>query len=333
MTTAQVTGTRTLSFSRAINEAMAEEMARDDRVFVMGEDVGRFGGAFGVTRTLYDRFGADRVIDTPISEMFIVGGGVGAAITGLRPIVELQYADFLWNAGDELVGKMSKWRYMHGGLFTVPMVVRLPEGAAGGAGPEHSTCPEAALLAATGTYIVIPSTPYDAKGLLKSAVRDDNPVAFFEHKGMYALRGEVPEEEYLIPLGEADLKRTGEDVTVVTWGRMVHRSLEAAELAAGKGIEVEVVDTRGLRPLDLDAIVASVRKTGRLIITHESGRTGGAGGEIAALVAEHALTSLEAPIRRVCGIDTPVPQSVHLEQFVVPSADELATAIAEVAAY
>lgn len=331
--TATATGTRTLSFSRAINEAIAEEMARDERVFLMGEDVGAFGGAFGVTRKLHDRFGPERVIDTPISEMFIVGGGVGAALTGLRPIVELQYADFLWNAGDEVVGKMSKWRYMHGGLFTVPMVLRLPEGAAGGAGPEHSTCPEAALLPATGTYIVIPSTPYDAKGLLKSAIRDDNPVAFFEHKGMYSLKGEVPEEEYLIPLGEADVKREGGHVTVVTWGRMVHRALEAAEIVAGRGVEVEVVDTRGLRPLDLDAILASVRKTGRLLITHEAGRTGGAGGEIAALVAENAITSLEAPIRRVCGIDTPVPQSVHLEQFVVPSADELATALLEVAAY
>jgi pyruvate dehydrogenase E1 component beta subunit len=282
---------------------------------------------------LNDLFGADRVIVTPISEMLIVGAGVGAAITGLRPIVELQYADFLWNAGDEVVGKMSKWRYMHGGLFTVPMVLRLPEGAAGGAGPEHSTCPEAALMQAAGTYIVIPSTPYDAKGLLKSAIRDDNPVAFFEHKGMYSLRGEVPEEEYLIPLGQADIKRSGDHVTVISWGRMVHRALEAAEILAGRGVDVEVVDTRGLRPLDLDAILASVRKTGRVVITHEAGRTGGPGGEIAALIAEHAVTSLEAPIRRVCGIDTPVPQSVHLEQFVVPSADELATAIADVAAY
>lgn len=323
------TPVRKISYSRAINEAMAEEMARDERVFVMGQDVGAFGGVFGLTRNLYDRFGPDRVIDTPISEMFLVGGGVGAALTGLRPIVELQYADFLWNAGDEIVGKMSKWRYMHGSLFDVPMVLRLPEGAAGGAGPEHSTCPEAALLPATGTYIVIPSTPYDAKGLLKSAIRDDNPVAFFEHKGMYSLKGEVPEEEYLIPLGQADVKRAGSDVSVIAWGRLVHRALEAAEMAAADGIDVEVLDPRGLRPLDTEAIVRTVEKTGRVVVTHEAGRTGGAGAEIAAIIAETCLTSLEAPIRRVCGIETPIPQSVHLEQFIIPTARDLYAAIKE----
>lgn len=324
---------RRISYARAINEAMAEEMERDQRVFVMGEDVGEYGGVFGVTRNLFKRFGGDRVIDTPISEMFLVGGGVGAALTGLRPIVELQYADFMWSAGDEVVGKMSKWRYMHGGLFNVPMVLRLPEGAAGGAGPEHSTCPEAALLPAHGTYIVIPSTPYDAKGLLKSAIRDDNPVAFFEHKGLYSLKGEVPEEEYLIPLGQADVKRSGGDVTIIAWGRLVHRALEAAEMAAADGIDVEVLDPRGLRPLDIDAIVRTVEKTGRVIISHEAGKTGGAGAEIAAIIAEHCITSLEAPIRRVCGIETPIPQSVHLEQFVIPSAQDLYDAITAIAAF
>lgn len=325
--------TRTISYSRAINEAMAEEMARDERVFLMGQDVGAYGGAFGVTRGLFDKFGSNRVIDSPISEMFLVGGGVGAAITGMRPIIELQYADFLWNAGDEIVGKMSKWRYMHGGLFTVPMVLRLPEGAAGGAGPEHSTAPEAALLPAAGTYIVIPSTPYDAKGLLKSAIRDDNPVAFFEHKGLYSMKGEVPEEEYTIPLGQADVKRAGSDVTIIAWGRMVHRALEAAELAASDGIDVEVLDPRGLRPLDLEAIVRTVEKTGRVIISHEAGKTGGASAEISAIIAEHCITSLEAPIMRVCGIESPVPQSLELEQFVIPSAGELHVAIKEIAAF
>jgi pyruvate/2-oxoglutarate/acetoin dehydrogenase E1 component len=325
--------TRTISYSRAINEALSEELARDERVFLMGQDVGAFGGAFAVTRGLLDKYGPERVIDSPISEMFLVGGGVGAAITGMRPIIELQYADFIWNAGDEVVGKMSKWRYMHGGLFTVPMVLRLPEGAAGGAGPEHSTCPEAALLPAAGTYIVIPATPYDAKGLLKSAIRDDNPVAFFEHKGLYSLKGEVPEEEYTIPLGRADVKRAGGDVSIITWGRMVHRSLEAAELAAAQGIEVEVLDLRGLRPLDVEAIVRTVEKTGRVIISHESGKTGGGGAEIAAIIAEQSITSLEAPILRVCGIETPVPQSQELEQFVIPTAAEMLTAIRQTAAY
>jgi pyruvate/2-oxoglutarate/acetoin dehydrogenase E1 component len=325
--------TRKISYSQALNEAMAEELARDERVFLMGQDVGAFGGVFGVTTGLFDRFGPQRVIDTPISEMFLVGGGVGAAITGMRPIVELQFGDFIWNAGDEVVGKMSKWRYMHGGLFDVPMVLRLPEGAAGGAGPEHSTCPEAALLPAAGTYIVIPSTPYDAKGLLKSAIRDDNPVAFFEHKGMYNLKGEVPEEEYLIPLGQADVKRSGSDVTIIAWGRLVHRALEAAELAAADGIDVEVLDPRGLRPLDVEAIVRTVEKTGRVIISHEAGKTGGASAEIAAIIAEQCITSLEAPIMRVCGVETPVPQSVHLEQFIIPSAEELHIAVKEIAAF
>ncbi|GHE84340.1 TPP-dependent acetoin dehydrogenase complex, E1 protein subunit beta [Amycolatopsis deserti] len=324
---------RVISYSQAINEAMAEEMTRDERVFLMGQDVGAFGGVFGVTAGLHDKFGPERVIDTPISEMFLVGGGVGAAITGMRPIVELQFADFIWNAGDEIIGKMSKWRYMHGGLFDVPMVLRLPEGAVGGAGPEHSTCPEAALLSATGTYIVVPSTPYDAKGLLKSAIRDDNPVAFFEHKGLYTTKGEVPEEEYTIPLGQADIKRVGSDVTIIAWGRLVHHALAAAELAARDGIDVEVLDPRGLRPLDVDAIVTTVEKTGRVIISHEAGQTGGASAEVAAIIAENCITSLEAPIRRVCGVDTPVPQSVHLEQFLIPTAEELHVAIKEIAAY
>jgi acetoin:2,6-dichlorophenolindophenol oxidoreductase subunit beta len=327
------TAPRMLSYSRAINEALAEELERDERVFIMGQDVGAFGGAFGVTRGLFDKFGPTRVIDSPISEMFLVGGGVGAAITGLRPVIEMQYADFLWNAGDEIVGKMAKWRYMHGGLFTVPMVVRLPEGAAGGAGPEHSTCPEAALLGASGLYIVVPSTPYDAKGLLKSAIRDDNPVAYFEHKGLYSLKGEVPSEEYTIPLGRADVKRSGSDVSIITWGRMVHRSLEAAELAAADGVDVEVLDLRCLRPLDVEAIAQTVQKTGRVIISHEAGKTGGGGGEIAAIIAEQLIVHLEAPIMRVCGLETPVPQSIELEQFVVPSAEEMHVAIKEIAAY
>jgi pyruvate/2-oxoglutarate/acetoin dehydrogenase E1 component len=325
--------TRKISYSQAINEAMAEELARDERVFLMGQDVGAFGGVFGVTAGLHERFGSSRVIDTPISEMFLVGGGVGAAITGMRPIVEMQFGDFIWNAGDEVVGKMSKWRYMHGGLFSVPMVLRLPEGAAGGAGPEHSTCPEAALLPAAGTYITIPSTPYDAKGLLKSAIRDDNPVAFFEHKGMYSLKGEVPEEEYTIPLGHADVKREGSDVTIIAWGRLVHRALEAAELAEKDGVSVEVLDPRGLRPLDVDAIVRTVEKTGRVILSHEAGKTGGASAEIAAIIAETCITALEAPILRVCGVETPVPQSVHLEQFIIPSAEEMHQAILQSTRY
>ncbi|MHB1592922.1 MAG: alpha-ketoacid dehydrogenase subunit beta [Streptosporangiaceae bacterium] len=323
---------RSITYAQAINEAMAEEMERDDRVFLMGQDVGAFGGIYGVSAGLHARFGGERVIDTPISEMLLVGGGVGAAITGMRPIVELQFADFLYNAADEIISKMGKWRYMHGGLFTVPMVLRMPEGAAGGAGPEHSQCPEAALLSAAGLYIALPSTPADAKGLLKSAIRNDNPVCFFEHKALYAMKGDVPDGDVTIPLGQADIKRVGTDVTVIAWGRMVHHALEAAGLAERDGISVEVLDPRGLRPLDTVTVLASVRKTGRVLITHEAGKTGGASAEIAAIIAEEALADLAAPVKRVCGIDTPMPQSMHLEQFAVPSAADLHVAVKELAA-
>ncbi len=324
--------TRQITYAKALNEALAEELERDERVFVMGEDVGAFGGVFGVTAGLQERFGDRRVFDTPVSEAWIVGGGVGAALTGLRPVVELQFADFLYNAADEITGKMAKWRYMHGGRFTVPMVVRLPEGAISGAGPEHSQCPEATLLPHAGTYITIPSTPYDAKGLLKSAIRDDNPVCFFENKALYNDMGEVPEGEYTIPLGQADVKREGGDVSIIAWGRMVGRALEAAEQVAKDGIDVEVLDPRGLRPLDVDAIIATVEKTGRVILTHEAPKTGGAAAEVAAIIAEEALTALDAPIRRVCAVDTPIPQSVRLEQYAIPSVEDLVLAVKEVTA-
>ncbi|HEY9522707.1 MAG TPA: alpha-ketoacid dehydrogenase subunit beta [Thermopolyspora sp.] len=322
---------RTITYAQAINEALSEEMERDERVFIMGQDVGAFGGIYGVTAGLFEKF-SSRVIDTPISEMFLAGGGVGAAITGMRPVVEMQFADFFYNAADEIFSKMGKWRYMHGGLFTVPMVLRMPEGAIGGAGPEHSQCPEAALLPSAGLYIAVPSTPADAKGMLKSAIRDDNPVCFFEHKALYTMRGEVPDGDVTIPLGQADIKREGSDVTVIAWARMVHLALEAAEQAERDGISVEVIDPRGLRPLDTDTILASVAKTGRVLITHEAGKTGGASAEIAAIIAEEALTDLEAPIKRLCGIDTPIPQSMHLEQYVVPTAAELHIAIKQLAA-
>jgi pyruvate/2-oxoglutarate/acetoin dehydrogenase E1 component len=323
---------RRISYAKALNEAMAEELERDERVFVMGEDVGAFGGVFGVTAGLQERFGGKRVFDTPVSEAWIVGGGVGAALTGMRPVVELQFADFIYNAADEITGKMAKWRYMHGARFTVPMVVRLPEGAIGGAGPEHSQCPEAMLLQHPGTYITIPATPYDAKGLLKSAIRDDNPVCFFENKALYNDMGEVPEEEYTIALGQADLKRQGGDVSIIAWGRMVGRALEAAEQVARDGVDVEVLDLRSLRPLDVDAIIATVEKTGRVIVSHEAPKTGGGGGEIAAVIAEEALTALDAPIRRVCGVDVPIPQSLKLEQYAIPSTDDLVLAVKEVTA-
>ena len=304
-------------------------MDRDDRVFLMGEDVGRFGGVFGVTTGLQKRFGKSRVLDTPVSELFIVGAGVGAAITGMRPVVELQFADFIYKSADEIVNKMAKWKYMHGGFLNVPMVVRMPEGAIGGAGPEHSQCPESILLQAPGTYIAIPSNPYDAKGMLKSAIRSDNPVCFFEHKALYRMKGAVPEEEYTVPLDRAAIPRAGNDVTVIAWGRMVSVALEVASTLEERDISIEVVDPRGLRPLDLDTILSSVEKTGRVVITHEAAVSGGAGAEIAALIAENALMSLDAPIRRICGKDVPIPQSLHLERAWLPSAGDLENAIVE----
>lgn len=319
--------TRTINFAGAIREALAEELERDSNVFVMGEDVGAFGGVFGVTSGLLERFGAKRVIDTPIAETFIVGGAVGAAITGLRPVVELQFADFVGVAMDELYLKAAAWRYMHGGLFTVPLVVRLPEGAIGGAGPEQSQCPEGLFSNVPGLYVVVPSTPADAKGLLKTAIRNDNPVLFFEHKGLYKISGPVPGGDHVVPIGVADVKRTGSDVTVIAWAKMVHHALDAAHRLESEGIDVEVVDPRGIRPLDTERIIASVKKTGRVVIVHEASKVGGPGAEVAAVIAEQALQWLVAPVIRVGAPDVPLPQSAHLEQFVIPSVDDVVDAI------
>jgi pyruvate dehydrogenase E1 component beta subunit len=304
-------------------------MERDETVFFMGEDVG-LGGVFGEAAGLPERFGTKRVFDTPIAESMIIGAGVGAAITGLRPIVELQFADFVSVAMDEIYNKAAKWRYMHGGLFTVPLVIFAPEGAAGGAGPEHSQCPEALFYSSPGIHVVTPSTPADAKGLFKSAVRSDNPVLFLEHKMLAQVRGEVPDGEHLVPIGQADVKRAGDDVTVIAWSNLVHKALEAAETLAADGISVEVVDPRGINPLDMDTILASVEKTGRVVLAHEAGVTGGPGGEVAARIAERALDYLQAPIRRVGAPDIPMPQSIQLEQRVVPGAHEIVTAIKEI---
>ena len=319
-----------ISYARAIREALAEELERDETVFIMGQDVGAYGGAFGITKGLQARFGDRRVFDTPISETLIVGGGVGAAITGLRPVVELQYADFVAIAMDEIFNKAAKWRYMHGSLFTVPLVVRAPGGAANGGGPEHSQSPEALFTSAAGLHVVTPATPADAKGLLKSAIRSDNPVLFIEHKALYGLKGEVPEGEHLVEIGKADIKREGSDVTVVAWTTLLHRSLEAAQLLAAEGISVEVIDPRGIRPLDLDVIIKSVRKTGRLVIAHEAPKPGGAGAELAALIAEEAMDYLAAPIRRVAGADIPMPQNSNLEKYAIPGTDAVLAAIRSV---
>ncbi len=314
-----------ISMSEAIHEAIQEEMERDDTVFFMGEDVSQ-GGVFGEVAGLPLKFGRKRVFDTPIAESMIVGAGVGAAITGLRPIVGLQFADFVSVAMDEIYNKAAKWRYMHGGLFSVPLVIFAVEGAIGGAGPEHSQCPEGMFWSAFGLRVVMPSTPADAKGLLKSAIRENNPVLFLVHKALIASTGDVPDGDHLVPLGLADVKRDGTDVTVVAWSNLVTSALAAADTLAADGVSIEVIDPRGISPLDVEAVLASVRKTGRVVLAHEAPYTGGPGGEVAALIAERAIDSLQAPVRRVASPDIPIPQNMRYEQFLVPGVDDIVQA-------
>jgi len=319
----------TINYAWAINHALAEEMRRDERVWIMGQDVGRMGGVFGVTRGLFDEFGANRVRDTTINETFIVGGAAGAAMTGTVPVVELQFADFLYIAADEIFHKLAKWRYVHGGRLSLPVVVRLPTGVVGGAGAEHSQSLEAVAMHTPGLKVVLPSNPADAKGLLKTAIRDPNPVLFFEHKGLYRVKGEVPDEEHLVPFGQAAVVRSGSDATVVATGLMVGRALEAAEKLAADGIDVEVIDPRTLVPLDMETIVESVERTSRALVVHEAVRTGGAGAEIAARIQEEAFFALDAPVWRLGAIDTPIPQDPELEQLCIPSAGDIESATRE----
>jgi pyruvate dehydrogenase E1 component beta subunit len=322
-----------LGYARAINQALGEEMWREERVWMLGQDVGRMGGVFGVTRGLYEEFGAGRVRDTTLNETFIVGAAVGAAMTGTIPVAELQFADFMLIAGDEVFHKMAKWRYMHGGKLSVPMVLRLPTGVLGGVGAEHSQSLEALGMHFPGLRVALPATPADAKGLLKTAIRDPNPVLFFEHKGMYRVKGPVPEDpEFLVPFGEAAVRRRGDHATVVATGLMVGRALEAADALAADGIELEVIDPRTLVPLDMETIVGSVERTGRALVVHEAVRTAGAGAEIAARIQEAAFFSLDAPVWRLGALDTSIPQSPNLEQLVIPGADQIAAAARELVA-
>jgi acetoin:2,6-dichlorophenolindophenol oxidoreductase subunit beta len=324
---------KTISMRDAIIEALTEEMERDEKTVLFGEDVGKFGGVNAITKGLYNKFGGKRVFDTPIAETTIVGAALGMAITGLRPIPELQFGDFVGVAFDEVFNKLGKWRYMHGGQMEVPVTLRLPIGIAGGAGPEHSQSPQALFMHAPGIHIAIPSTPYDAKGLLKTAIRENSAVLFFEHKLLYGMKGEVPEEEYLIPLGKADIKREGSDVTIIATALQVHTALDAAKTFAKEGIEVEVVDPRTLAPLDKETILTSVRKTGRVLIVHEEPKTGGCGAEIAAQIAEEALFDLHAPIKRIGSPDVPIAQSIYLEQFYRPSEQQIIDAVKELLEY
>ena len=316
-----------ITYAQAIKDAMSEEMRRDPKVFILGEDIGAYGGAFGVTRGMIEEFGAERVRDTPISEAAITGAAVGAAMTGMRPIVEIMFSDFITIAMDQLVNQAAKARYQFGGQTSVPMVLRTPEGSGTGAAAQHSQSVEAWILNVPGLRVVAPCTPGDAKGLLKASIRDNNPVVFLEQKLLYRTKGEVPEGEHIVPLGKADCKREGKDLSIITYGRMVQRSLEAAAVLAKEGIQLEVIDLRTLRPLDTATIVASAKKTGRVLVVHESCQFAGFGAEVAASICDsEAFFYLDAPVRRLGGRDVPIPYNKHLEENVVPTVERIAQA-------
>jgi pyruvate dehydrogenase E1 component beta subunit len=320
-----------IRYIKAINEALHEEMARDENVFVIGEDVGAPGGAFGGTRGLLQAFGERRVRDTPISESAIVGLALGAAMKGLRPVVEIMFADFLPVCMDQIVNQIAKTRFMFGGQFTAPLVIRAPGGAGLNAGPQHSQSLEAWFAHIPGLKVVMPATPMDAKGMLKSAIRDDDPVLFLEHKALYAMAGQIPEDEYLVPLGKADIRRAGSDVTIVTASRMVQQSLDAAETLAGQGTQAEVIDLRSLTPLDKDTIFRSVEKTSRLVIAHEAVKSFGIGAEISAMVSEEMIDVLDGPVVRVGAPFSPVPFS-HEGEYL-PNASDIVRAVEKVMTY
>jgi acetoin:2,6-dichlorophenolindophenol oxidoreductase subunit beta len=323
VTAGAVTGaaTRTLSFAQAINEALAEELRRDPTVFVLGEDVAEAGTPFKVLAGLVDEFGPERVLDSPISEAGITGLGVGAAMTGMRPVVDIMFGDFLTLVMDQLANQAAKTHYMSGGKLTVPLTLRTTMGATRRSAAQHSQSLHAWVAHVPGLKVVLPSTPADAKGLLKTAIRDDNPVVFIEDKMDYAVKGEVADGEYTIPFGVADVKREGDDVTIVATSSMIRVALAAAEQLAADGISAEVVDPRTLVPLDRDALVSSARKTGRAIVVDEGHRSYGVGAELAAVIAEGAFWSLDAPVRRLCALDVPVPFSPPLEDVTVPTPD------------
>jgi len=321
---------REISYLEAVREAMSQEMRENQDVFILGEDIGVYGGAFGVTRGMIEEFGPERVRNTPISEAAIAGGAVGAALTGMRPILELQFSDFITIAMDQLVNQAAKTRYMFGGKGKVPLVVRTPAGSGTGAAAQHSQSLEAWMAHIPGLKVVQPSTAYDAKGLLKAAMDDDNPVIFYEHKLLYKTIGEVPEEPYSIPLGKADVKRSGKDVTIVATAIMVHKALEAAKELEAEGIDVEIIDPRTLVPLDEETIIESVKKTGKCIVVHEAVKRGGYGGEIASMIAEsEAFDYLDAPIKRLGGLAVPIPYNPTLEKAVIPQVPDIIEAAKE----
>ncbi len=321
------TDERVLTYAQALNEALREELARDASVVLLGEDIGEYGGVFTVTRGLAEQFGRGRVVDTPISEAGFCGAALGLALTGYRPVVELMFVDFVFVAADQLFNHIAKARYISGGQRRVPLVVRTQQGAAGGKAAQHSQSLEALFCHIPGWVVVAPATPVDAKGLLKAAIRDDNPVAFLEHKGLYFTRGTVPLGDVTIPIGKARVVRAGGDVTLISYSKALELAVGAAGTLAAEGIDAEVIDLRTLKPVDLDTVLGSVRKTHRAVIVHEAPRFCGFGAELAAMIQDVLFDDLDAPVRRVTAQDAPVPYSRHLEQSVLPQIASVVTAV------
>ena len=324
-----------MTYLTAINQALHEEMRRDDNVFVMGEDVAELGGAFKVTEGLLEAFGEDRVIDTPISEALIAGAGVGAAILGMRPVVEMQFGDFISCAFDQIVNTAATLRYRHGGRAACPMVVRAPSGAGVHGALFHSQNPEAWFTRVPGLKVVAPATVYDAKGLLKSAIRDDNPVIYFEHKRLYrSIKENLPDGDFTVPIGVAELRQSGRDLSIITYGGTLSHCISAAQIVGKEdGLSVEILDLRSLLPLDREAILATARKTGKVLVAHEDRLTGGIGGEVAALIGELAFEYLDGPVRRLAAIDTHTAFSPPLEEAILPNTNKIVEAIRSLAAY
>lgn len=329
---AEATTSHDVTYLEAISQALDEEMNRDERVFLMGEDIGAYGGAFKITEGFLQKYGDHRVLDTPLAESGIVGAAIGAAMMGLRPVVEMQFADFISCAFDQIIEVAAKNHYRWNA--PVPMVIRAPFGGGVHGGPFHSECPEGWFFHSPGLKLVAPSTPYDAKGLLKAAIRDPNPVIYFEHKFLYRrIKAALPTEDYIVPIGKAEVKRPGSMISVITYGAMVHVALEAAIALDTENIQLEVVDLRTLIPLDKETIYDSIRKTSKAIVLHEDNKTGGIGAEIAALLAEECFDSLDGPVVRVAAPDTPVPFSTPLEDFFLPKVSDVVTAARKLAAY
>ena len=320
---------RTITYRDALREAMAEEMRRDEHVYILGEDIAAYGGTYAVTKGLIDEFGEKRVRDTPLAEEVIIGAAIGSALVGLRPVAELMTMNFSLLASDLIINSAAKFRYMFGGQPSIPMVIRMPGGGGAQRGAQHSQFFETLFGHIPGLKVVMPATPYDAKGMLKSAIRDDDPVVFVEHELLYSVKGEVPDEgeEYTVPLNRGEIKREGRDVTIITFSRMVHISLQAAEELAKEGIEAEVLDLRSIRPIDLDLIIESVKKTNRVVIAEEGWKYYGTGQGIAALVYEHAFDYLDAPIGHVTGKDVPMPYSKPMEQAALPTRADVIAAV------